>query len=222
MPGLKEMKEHIDRALTSATMEESSITEDILEMEGMSGVQTRHFYNAMLKMDDARYLEIGTWMGSSVCSALCGNKATVVCIDNWSEFGGPKEEFIQYFTRYKGENNARFIEADCFTVDVTTLPKFNIYLYDGAHDKESHYRALTHYYDCMDETFIFLVDDWGWPHVREATYRSITDLGLTIVYEREIRTDLASMTEQQRCRARAQWWDGMYIAILQKKGSKSI
>jgi hypothetical protein len=214
-----EFKQAIDLAFDCALMEESSITEEIMEMKGMSGRQTRHFYNALLKMDDARYLEIGTWMGSSVCSAMCGNKATVVCIDNWSEFDGPKDMFIQYFTKYKGENTARFIEADCFKLDVSTLPKFNIFLYDGAHDEESHYKALTHYYDCLDETFIFIVDDWMWPHVREATYRSIKDLGLTTLYSREINTRVEGSTPIEDYAAKKQWWDGIFVAVLHK-GSK--
>jgi hypothetical protein len=213
------MKEAIDFAFEQAVAEKSSITEEIEKMYGMSGIQTRHFYNTMLKMNDARYLEVGTWKGCSVCSAMCGNKATVVCIDNWSEFNGPKEEFIENFAKYKGENNARFIEADCFKVDVRSLPKFNIYLYDGAHDEESHYKALTHYYDCLDDTFIFIVDDWRWPHIREATYRAIKDLNLHTVYSREVHTKLEGMTLIEESAARRQWWDGIYVAILQK-GSK--
>jgi hypothetical protein len=59
----------------------------------MTGVYTRHFYNNLLTMDDARYLEIGTWAGSSVCSAMFKNKAKVVCVDNWSQYDGPKETF---------------------------------------------------------------------------------------------------------------------------------
>jgi hypothetical protein len=220
MPGPEEMKRTIDLAFERAISEDSTITEEIEEMDGMSGRQTRHFYNNILKMNDARYLEVGTWTGSSVCSAMCGNRATVVCIDNWSEFGGPKERFIQYFTKYKGENTATFIEADCFKVDVRSLPKFNIYLYDGAHDEHSHYNALAHYYDSMDDTFIFIVDDWRWPHVREATYKSIMDLELTTLYSREVHTHLESMAYRQQCNAKAQWWDGIYVAVLQKKGSK--
>ena len=57
----------------------------------------------------------------------------VVCIDNWSEFGGPKDEFLTNFNTYKGENDAEFIENDCFKVDVSQLPKFNMYMYDGNH-----------------------------------------------------------------------------------------
>jgi hypothetical protein len=83
----------IDTAFKNAENDISKLTDDILSMEGMTGKKTRHFYNNLLNTEDARYLEIGCWKGSSVCSAMYGNKAKIVCIDNWSEFEGPKTEF---------------------------------------------------------------------------------------------------------------------------------
>jgi hypothetical protein len=184
-------------------------------MKGMSGIKTRHFYNNLLNIEDARYLEIGTWFGSSVCSAMCNNKATVVCIDNWSEFGGPKQEFLQNFKTFKGENEAYFIENDCFNVDIKSMPKFNIYMYDGNHTKESHYNALKHYYNCLDEIFIFIVDDWNWEDVRNGTFESIKNLNLKILYSKEIRLTFDnSVTPEPELSQN--WWNGIYIAILQK------
>jgi hypothetical protein len=184
-------------------------------MEGMSGTKTRHFYNNLLRYPDARYLEIGTWKGSSVCSAMCGNTATVVCIDNWSQCGGPKEDFLTNFNKFKGNNNATFIENDCFQVNVSTLPKFNIYMYDGEHSENSHYRALSHYYNCLDDVFIFIVDDWNDKRVRDGTYRAICDLNLKVLYEKEIRLTWDN-THTPVEQAKATWWNGIYIAILQK------
>ena len=135
-------KNHIINAFQNADKCISKITFDITTMEGMTGLKTRHFYNNLLNITDARYLEIGTWKGSSVCSAMCGNKAKIICIDNWSEFGGPKSEFLVNFEKFKGENDATFIENDCFNVDVSSLPKFNIYMYDGNHTNDSHYTLL--------------------------------------------------------------------------------
>ena len=60
-------------------------------------------------MDNAQYLEIGTWKGSSVCAAMCNN-IRCLAIDNWCEFGGPKEDFLINFNNFKGENNAIVIE----------------------------------------------------------------------------------------------------------------
>jgi len=212
---MEKYKELIDNAFTHATNEISKITYDIICMEGMSGIKTRHFYNNLLNFEDARYLEIGTWKGSSVCSAMCGNNANVVCIDNWSEFGGPKEEFLINFEKFKGYNNASFIENDCFQVDITSLPKFNIYMYDGNHTNESHYKALLHYYDCLDDVFIFIVDDWNWEYVRDGTRNSINKLNLKVLYEKEIRLTWDN-SHTEHSYGYQTWWNGIYVAILQK------
>ena len=205
----------IDTAFLNAENNTSKITKDILRIDGMTGIKTRHFYNNLLNTNDARYLEIGTWKGSSVCSAMCNNKAKVVCIDNWSEFGGPKSEFLVNFETFKGENDARFIESDCYKVDISLLPKFNIYMYDGNHSHESHYKALLHYYDCLDDIFIFIVDDWNWKDVRDGTFNSIKKLNLKVLYEKEVRLtfDNSHTPEPERTNT---WWNGIYVAILQK------
>jgi hypothetical protein len=208
----------IEDSFRKAENNNSKINQEIKNIVGMSGVMTRHFYNNLLSMDDARYLEIGTWKGSSVCSAMYQNKAQVVCIDNWSEFGGPKQEFLQNFSRFKGENNAHFIESDCYQVDVSKLPKFNIYMYDGNHTSESHYKALTHYQNCLDDIFIFIVDDWNCSGVREGTERAIRTLGYKVLYERNIRLTWDD-THTPMPLARDTWWNGIYVAILQKPES---
>jgi hypothetical protein len=207
--------EYIKISFCNAENNISKITDDIINMEGMSGTKTRHFYNNLLNTEDARYLEIGVWKGSSTCSAMYKNKANVICIDNWSEFGGPKDEFVNNFNKFKGENDATFIESDCFKVDVSTLPKFNIYMYDGNHTNESHYKALLHYYNCLDDIFIFIVDDWNWKDVRDGTFESIKKLNLKILYQKEIRLtwDNSVTLEPELSKT---WWNGIYVAILQK------
>jgi hypothetical protein len=205
----------IKRSFNNAENNISKITPEIIKMEGMSGLKTRHFYNNLLDTDDARYLEIGTWKGSSVCSAMCGNKANVVCIDNWSEFGGPKDEFIQNFEKFKGDNNATFIEDDCYKINVTKLPKFNIYMYDGNHTSESHYLALRYYYPCLDDVFIYIVDDWNSNLVRDGTNRAIEELKLNILYEKAVRLTWDNSHTPYPL-ASDTWHNGMYAVVLQK------
>jgi len=219
MYSLSELKEHIDSCFEKADICESKITDEILNMHGMTGTKTRHFYNNLLNIDDARYLEIGTWKGSSVCSAMCGNKASVVCIDNWSEFNStcnPKDEFLKNFTKYKGENNATFIENHCFNVNILQLPKFNMYLYDGSHDKDSHINALLYYYDCLDDIFVFIVDDWNLKDVRDGTYDSFKELQVKVLYEREIKTTTNDTHVSPGSKEQKEWHNGIYVAILQK------
>jgi hypothetical protein len=216
MSSFSELIEHVEKAFEKAEKGESKVTDEILNMDGMTGKKTRHFYNNLLNKEDIRYLEIGTWKGSSVCSAMYGNKAKIVCIDNWSEYGGPKNDFLKNFYEYKGENDAKFIEDDCFKVDISKLPKFNIYLYDGEHSINSHYRALNYYYDCLDNVFIFIVDDWNWIEVRNGTYYALKKLNFNVLYQKEIHlTNDNSHTPVDL--AKETWHNGIYVAILQKK-----
>lgn len=190
----------------------SKIDSYIKEMDGMTGLKTRHFYNNLLSIPNARYLEIGTWKGSSVCSAMCGNSATVLCIDNWSEFGGPKKEFLANFEKYKGNNNATYIEDDCFTIDVDKIGKYNIYMYDGNHSYHSHYKALKYYIKALENEFILIIDDWNWLDIRDATNNSIFDLNLDILWKKEIRLNDTDKTTHDR----NGWWNGIGVFFLKK------
>jgi hypothetical protein len=207
----------------NAENEQSKIDPRVLKLRGMSGIYTRHFYNNVVSMDDARYLEIGTWGGSTVCSAMSNNKAKVTCIDNWSHFGGPKKEFMLNFNNFKGNNDAEFIETDCFSEDLVLPHKYNMYLYDGDHSVDSQRKALTHFVKWMDDEFIYIVDDWNHPDVREGTYKGIEECNLKILNERKVRltwddthTPFDTGTEESFA-AHQTWWNGIGIFMLKKE-----
>ena len=208
--------QHINDCFNLAEQQISKINENIINLPGMSGYKTRHLYNNLLSIEDARYLEIGVWKGSSTCSAMFKNNATVVAIDNFSEFGGPKEEFLSNFNKFKSGNNAIFIESDCFKVDISTLPKFNVYLYDGNHDHDSHYNALSYYLSNMDDTFIYIVDDWNWKSVRSGTHDAIHKLRLNLVYSREVRTTNDDTHPPNGSTEKSMWHNGVFVAIIKK------
>jgi hypothetical protein len=191
--------------------------------EGMTGLKTRHFYNNLLSFDDSRYLEIGTYAGSSACSALCGNKAVATIIDNFSYIDNDgnlmphiKEQFLKNFTKYKGDNQANFIEADCFSLNVNELGKYNIYLYDGDHSRDAHHDALKHFLPVLDDTFIFIVDDWNWADVRSGTFSAIENLNLTIDAKWEIKLTDNDMHTPDTETARATWHNGIFVSVLTK------
>lgn len=215
--------DHIKNCFENAENNMSKISDDIKNLDGMSGLYTRHFYNNLLNIEDARYLEIGSWKGSSVCSAMYQNNATVVCIDDYSEAHGgdigdtfPVKTFTQNFQKFKGNNNALFINKNCYEVDLNSLPKFNIYMYDGNHSYENHYKALEYFYDVLDDIFIFIVDDWNNNTIRDATYKSIQDLKLNVLYEKEVRNTWDGSHAPQPL-AKNTWWNGIYIVLLEKK-----
>lgn len=206
------MIDKLELSFNNAENNISKIDSYIKEMDGMTGLKTRHLYNNLLSIPNARYLEIGTWKGSSVCSAMCGNSATVLCIDNWSEFSGPKKEFLVNFEKYKGNNNATYIEDDCFTINVDKIGKYNIYMYDGNHSYDSHYKALKYYIKALENEFILIMDDWNWLDVRNATNNSIFDLNLDILWKKEIRLSDTDKTTHDR----NGWWNGIGVFFLKK------
>ena len=202
---------HIEKALNDAENQISKINDDILKIHGMTGYKTRHFYNNILNISDARYLEIGMWRGSSICSAMYNNNATIVGIDNFSQFLNNNENMFEILLenveKFKGINNVKIINENCFTLDILNLPKFNIYMYDGDHEEISHYKALEYYYNALDDIFIYIVDDWNNEPIRNATYKVINDLNLTIVYKKEIFTPVNCTGD---------WWNGMVVFLLSK------
>ncbi|MEN9406290.1 MAG: Acanthocystis turfacea chlorella virus 1 [Bacillota bacterium] len=221
---LKEKKEatlakkyinHVQHSLANAEHNISKLNAELLLMPGMTGKKTRHFYNNLLSMEHCNYLEIGTWQGSSFCSALYKNKINATSIDNWSEFQGPKNEFLQNLKKYTGENKVKFIESDCWDVNPKKLSKFNVYLYDGPHNYDDQYKALKHFLPCLKNTFIFIVDDWNWDYVRNGTFDAIRDLKLNVAWQHEIRLTHDNSHTPEPLSIET-WWNGLYVAVLQK------
>ena len=71
------------------------------DIEGMSGRRYRLFINALMGLiPNPRYLEVGVWAGSTLCSAIAGNKVQAVAIDNWSQFAGPRERFLENLKQF--------------------------------------------------------------------------------------------------------------------------
>jgi hypothetical protein len=213
---------YIEKCLKLTNNYKSKLVPEILDMEGMSGIKTRHFYNNVCSFEEVRYLEIGTWKGSSICAAMCNNNMTCVCVDNWSEFDNVKDEFLENFNKFRGKNKATFIEKNYWDVDVSKLGKFNIYMFDGNHSEKSHYQALNHYFSCLDNEFIYLVDDWNWQDVKVGTLKSIKDNNCDILYKKEIFTNTQNQPEwgpgpNSRFGKDGDWHNGICIFVLKKK-----
>ena len=211
---MSELIEHVKNSLLKTDNYQSKITDEILKIDGMSGTKTRHFYNNLCSMSGTRYLEIGTWKGSSTCSAMCNNNIKCLAIDNWCEFEGPKDDFLENFNKFKGHNDATFIENNCWNIDTSTIGKFNIYMFDGNHKARSHRMALTYYYPCLDDEFIYIVDDWAMPKVYAGTMEAIKILKLNILYKKEI-VPYGSRKNYDNA-DKNEWWNGIAIFVFKK------
>lgn len=186
-------------------------------MPGMSGKKYRYFINNLVEsMPDARYLEIGSWAGSTACSAIYGNKCKITCVDNWSEFGGPKNEFFFHVNHCLTQDiSFDFIEQDFRKIDFSSIGKYNIYMFDGPHGEQDQYDGISLVQESLDHQFILIIDDWNYERVRNGTARALLDVGFKNIASIEIITrhdgEHASIVQHN-----SDWHNGYFIALISK------
>ena len=202
-------------------------------MPGMSGRKYRYLINNLVSLiEDARYLEIGSWTGSTVCSAIYGNKVKAVCIDNWSQFNNtedipyqrvlniknPKKEFEINTKKVISEKiDFKFIESDFRKINYNEVGKFNIYVFDGPHEIKDQYDGIAIVQPSLDDIFILIIDDWNTPHIRQGTLEVINDLNIKIISKIEIMTTQDNtMPKFFQCQF-SDWHNGYLIAVCQKQ-----
>ena len=94
----------VKSVLTEAMAAAIDRTQGFYTIDGMSGYRYRWFINTLVRrMAHPAYLEVGSWQGSTLCAAIAGNAVRALAIDNWSEFGGPKDQFLANVGRFRGD-----------------------------------------------------------------------------------------------------------------------
>jgi hypothetical protein len=191
----------------------------LLELEGMSGKKYRLFINTLVgAVKGARYLEVGSGTGSTACSAMYGNDATVVCIDPRLGIGNPREIFFENINKYLNAANITVFEKETDCVDYSMIGKFNIVASGGSHQHDDRGLGLELMTEALDDEFVLSVDDWNVRSVRERTMNAIRALPLDCLYEIAIRTTLndehAGVAHQD-----SDWHNGYYLAVYRKLGA---
>lgn len=217
MSTVKDMIIHCLSSVLNAYTNTSKLSPELLEIEGYSGNKTRHLYNNICNVIGLNYLEIGTWKGSSFCSALYKNTniRSAIAVDNWSQFNGPKNIFLENTSKFLSENRFRFIEKDCWELTNDDIPDpIHIYMYDGDHSYESHKKAITKIHPFLAKYSIVLIDDWvvdEWK-VRQATYDGIQEMNMKIHYT--ISIGLVNAKEYHT--PGDTFWNGCGIFVLER------
>ena len=190
----------------------------LLGLPGMSGRKYRRFINRLIDLTPhAAYLEVGSWAGSTACSAMAGNRVRVVCIDDWSAFGGPYEEFLDNVARYKTEEiDLEVLKTDYRAVDYERFAgQFNVYLYDGPHSFQDQYDGLRIAMPALAHAWVQIVDDWNWPKVREGTWAALKDSHVEVLYSIEIRTTQTGAHADVGFQG-SDWHNGYLLAACRK------
>ena len=125
------------------------LDQEILKMNGLSGRKFRVMINSLIKlMKKPKYLEIGSWLGSTACSALYDNYIDMTCIDNFSQNFlpnlDPEKEFKKNISKYNNKNSSfSLIKEDFRNVRYSELISHDIFFFDGPHHYEDHYDAIS-------------------------------------------------------------------------------
>jgi hypothetical protein len=106
------------------------------------------------------FVNVGTWHGFTLLAAMAGNPdAICVGIDDFSEFGGPREESGARFEAARSERHS-FHEMDYreYLAEIHEGP-IGVYLYDGADSYEAEFEALVEAERFFADDCVLIADD---------------------------------------------------------------
>lgn len=199
---------------------QSKVPTQILSMKGMSGRRYRSFINTLIEiMPNPAYLEVGSWAGSTLCSAIYGNTLRALAIDNWSEFGGPSNVFFEEVSKYISNSiKLSVLNADFRDVPWKNIGEFNVFLFDGPHTFEDQRDGMELGLCAMEDEFVVIVDDWNWQKVRQGTLQALSRLNIDCLARIEILTSAHDgQPDVSLCMENSDWHDGYFIAVCRKK-----
>lgn len=117
------------------------------------------------------FVNVGVWNGFTFLSGVVHNP-TKKCIgvDNFSQFGGPREAFLKRFNALKSPIHY-FFDMDYLEYFKNIhAGKIGFYIYDGDHKYEDQLTGLKVAEPYFSDRCIILVDDTNWAEPRQATY----------------------------------------------------
>lgn len=221
--------EHVRQSLLNSENLRSKLDQELVDFTGMTSPKIKHFLNNICSMDDVRYLEIGLGTGSTHVAALSKNEHVKSwSADLWLEkkVGDKgKERFEEVYDYFLGDMRTKIFNGDCFTIDLKDFfgdEKINIYLYDGGHEIDDHFKALEYFLPVLDKQFIFLVDDWNDYRVQNGTNKALNELPIKVLHREQLGGALNTTpgvwgdirtTEGKN----VGYWNGLLVLVLEKK-----
>ncbi|MFN8608467.1 MAG: glycosyltransferase [Vulcanimicrobiota bacterium] len=153
--------------------------------------------------DDQVFVNVGVWHGFSFLASLLDNPdKRCVGVDNFSQFGGPKDEFLERFQRLRGQRHS-FYEMDYqLYFEQKHQGKLGVYLYDGEHSYHNQLRGLQVAEPHFAPGCLVLVDDTNWDEPRQASLDFIAQSSRDYELIFDVRT---------ASNAHPTWWNGVMI-----------
>jgi hypothetical protein len=152
---------------------------------------------------DTCFVNIGVWNGFTFIGGIAGNpEKECIGVDNFSQFDGPREKFLERFEEYKSSNHF-FFDMDYidYFSNIHTRP-IGFYIYDGDHSYENQLKGLQKAEPFFSKDCIIMVDDTNWKEPREATMDFIKQSK----NKYKILLDITTFSDQHPT-----YWDGIIL-----------
>jgi len=216
------LEKKIDLSIQNAYNHQSKLTPEIHNRPSMSSEKVRHLLNNLGGcFSKTVYLEVGTWQGVSLISALYDNDVEAYVVDDWS-YGKAgwcegdktfiKNAFQKNVQDFTPNAKIKLIEESSLKVNLDNFEnKVNYLFYDADHTYKGQYRSLMHLYPILANTFICVIDDWSseeMPGVQRAAYDAFHDSNCCIVKKWELPHNGNADPEL--------WWNGLFVGIVRK------
>jgi hypothetical protein len=126
--------------------------------------------------DDQVFVNIGVYYGFTYLAGIINNpNKQCVAVDNFSQFGGPKEAFLKQFDKVKSSKHI------FYNLDYVKYFKHDhrgsigLYIYDGEHTYEQQLNGLRIAEPFFSKNCVVIVDDTNWDEPRQATLDFISN-----------------------------------------------
>lgn len=149
----------------------SSIYKSIEGMCDLATLAMLNFAVSHCMEDNEQYLEIGTWKGRTVISALQQNDRLATVIDPLT-FDDSSTAFYRNIQQCGVDDriNMHQMPWESFKPD-DDFDRIGVFLYDGDHGLESSYNGLNGFLPFLSDEAIIVVDDLVMRPVRRDMYR---------------------------------------------------
>jgi len=220
-----DLVKHIDDSIEWGELEVSKLTQDILDIHGITSNKVRSFLNNICNIDNATYLEVGVFRGATFCSAIYGNDIYSIAIDNFmspnltpkgvsQKLGNyykhnidilPQEDFLNNVKKFGDVKKISVYKTDYHTFDFKSLSNVDIIFYDGETKYHDQYIALTKMLPIFSNETIIIMDDWNWDS--GAFEKFVEDNNLFIKHSRQLFTSGEDYKD---------FWNGLGIFLIEK------
>ena len=219
-----DLTNHIDESIHWGEMEVSKLTQDVMDIHGITSNKVRCFLNNICSIG-GNYLEIGVFRGATFCSAIYGNDIHAIGLDNFASPNlmpmgvsqklatylrqnievSPQDDFINNIKRFGNTDNVDVYKTDYTLFDYTMLPKLDIVFYDGDTRFHDQYVTLKKVVPQFNKQTILIMDDWNWNS--GAFGKVVEEENLIITHYREIFTNGEDMDS---------FWNGLGIFLIER------